>query len=64
MQRRTVPRSPKIRAEDRLREDLGADSLDLLELLQEVEDAFGRRIPDEKAVDLKTVADVYGVLAN
>ena len=44
--------------EQRLREDLGADSLDLIELIYEFEDAFQTRIPDEQAVDLKTVGDV------
>lgn len=57
---KTEPR--EILPEQRLREDLGADSLDLIELLYEFEDAFGTRIPDEQAVDLKTVADVYRAL--
>lgn len=48
-----------LRAEDRLREDLGADSLDLVELIYDFEEAFQTRIPDEMAVDIRTVGDVF-----
>jgi acyl carrier protein len=48
-----------LRAEDRLREDLGADSLDLVELIYDFEEAFATRIPDEQAVDIRTVGDVF-----
>ena len=33
------------------REDLEADSLDLVELIMELEEQFGMEIPDEEAVD-------------
>lgn len=36
-------------------DDLGADSLDLIELLMEVEDEFGIEIPDEDAIKITTV---------
>jgi acyl carrier protein len=52
----------RLRPEDRLREDLGADSLDMIELLYEFEKAFDARIPDEQAVDIKTVGDVFGAI--
>ena len=39
----------------RLREDLGADSLDLFNLVQELEDSYGVRIPDERAARVRTV---------
>ncbi len=42
----------------RLEEDLGADSLDLVELQMALEDEFGIEIPDEEANKLKTVEDV------
>jgi acyl carrier protein len=48
-----------LRSEDRLREDLGADSLDLVELIYNFEEAFATRIPDEQAVDIRTVGDVF-----
>ncbi|MGH2886460.1 MAG: acyl carrier protein [Solirubrobacteraceae bacterium] len=39
----------------RFREDLEADSLDLYTLVQEMEDSYGVRIPDEQAMKIKTV---------
>ena len=39
-------------------DDLGADSLDLVEVLVAVEDEFDVEIPDEEAEKLKTVADL------
>lgn len=49
----------RLRPEDRLREDWGADSLDLIQMVYEFEEAFNLRIPDEAAVDLRTVGDVF-----
>jgi len=39
----------------RFKEDLEADSLDLVELVMELEDNYGIRIPDEDAVKILTV---------
>ncbi len=39
----------------RFREDLEADSLDLVELVVELEDSYGIRIPDEEAAKILTV---------
>ena len=39
----------------RFKEDLAADSLDLYTLVQELEDSYGVRIPDEQAVEILTV---------
>ena len=36
-------------------EDLGADSLDLVEVVMDLEDQFGLKIPDEDARELTTV---------
>ncbi len=38
-------------------EDLGADSLDTVELVMALEEEFGAEIPDEEAEKLKTVGD-------
>ena len=38
-------------------EDLGADSLDIVELVMAMEEAFGVDIPDEEAENIKTVQD-------
>ena len=38
-------------------DDLGADSLDTVELIMELEEEFGLEIPDEEAEKLDTVGD-------
>lgn len=43
-------------------EDLGADSLDVVELLMSFEDEFGAQIPDEKLDELKTVSQIVKVI--
>lgn len=47
-----------ITEDKRIVEDLGADSLDTVEMLMTLEDNFGIAIPDEEAVNLKTVGDI------
>ena len=44
-----------ISADTNIVDDLGADSLDVVELIMSVEDEFGFSIPDEDASDLVTV---------
>lgn len=44
-----------IAMETRFKEDLAADSLDLYTLVQELQDSYGVRIPDEQAADIRTV---------
>jgi len=48
----------KIKPESKLVEDLGADSLDMVEMLMTLEDKFGITISDEEALNLKTVDDI------
>ncbi len=43
-------------------EDLGADSLDIVELVMAMEEAFGVDIPDEEAEKLRTVGDALKYL--
>ena len=45
----------KITAETDLQEDLGADSLDVVDLLMSIEDEFDIEIPDEEIENIKTV---------
>lgn len=52
----------KITPESNIVDDLGADSLDLVELLMTLEDETGKTIPDDKVADLKTVGDVVALL--
>ena len=46
----------------RLIEDLGADSLDIVDLLMSIEDEFEVEIPDEDVENLVTVGDVAAEL--
>jgi len=45
-----------------LQEDLGADSLDAVELIMALEEEFGIEIPDDHAEELKTVGDVFSYI--
>ncbi len=45
----------EVTLEASFREDLGADSLDLVELIMEFEDRFGGTISDEEAQEIETV---------
>ncbi len=47
----------------RFREDLEADSLDLIELTVELEDTYGIRIPDERAAKILTVGQAADYVA-
>ncbi len=48
----------QIKPEASFVDDLGADSLDLVELVMAMEEAFGMEVPDEDAEKLRTVKDV------
>ncbi len=45
-------------SEDTTWEEIGADSIDLVDLIAAVEDAFGISIPDEAIENLKSLGDV------
>ena len=52
----------KLTAEASFIEDLGADSLDIVELVMEFEKEFNIDIPDEEAEKLRTVGDALNYL--
>ena len=52
----------KITPDAKILEDLGADSLDVVELLSQLEDEYGIIIPDDEVENLVTVADVAAEL--
>ena len=54
----------KITLDSKLQEDLGADSLDAVELIMSMEDMFDISISDEQAQGLKTVKDLVDLIDN
>ena len=52
----------KVTPDAKIVEDLGADSLDVVELLSRLEDEYGIMIPDDEVENLVTVADVAAEL--
>lgn len=48
----------KITENSRVIEDLGADSLDVVEMLMVLEDEFNVTVSDEESLTLKTVGDI------
>lgn len=48
----------KITDTTNIAEDLGADSLDLVEILMSLEDEFGVSIPDEAIPEIKTIKEI------
>ena len=53
-----------ITAESKFKEDLGADSLDLFELVMALEDEYSVEIPAEDLQTMATVGDVINYLKN
>jgi acyl carrier protein len=49
--------SDEVREDASFQEDLNADSLDLVELIMEMEDRFQLKIPDEEAEKISTVGE-------
>jgi len=61
---RKLDRKPEdIRGDSRLAEDLGVDSFGTVELMFEIEEAFGLQIPDSDIEPVRTVDDVVAYLA-
>lgn len=61
VQQLAVPEE-KVVLEARFREDLEADSLDLVELIMAFEDEFGGQIPDDDAQKITTVGNAVSYL--
>ena len=53
-----------IELKSRVIEDLGADSLDVVEMLMVLEDEFNITVTDEESVTLKTVGDIVKLIDN
>ena len=52
----------KITESSKVIEDLGADSLDVVEMLMTLEDEFNVTVSDEESVGLKTVGDIVKLI--
>lgn len=44
--------------------DLGADSLDVVEMLMTMEEEFGITVPEDQVANVKTVKDIADLIAN
>ena len=53
----------KVVPEATFMDDLGADSLDIVELIMNIEEEFGLEISDQEAENIKTVQDVVKYIA-
>jgi len=58
-----VVNAADVTLESSFQKDLGADSIDLVELIMELEREFDLSIPDEKAEEIKTVGDAISFLS-
>lgn len=52
----------RVKPEASFIDDLGADSLDIVELVMAMEEEFDLEIPDDEAEKLKTVQDVFSYI--
>ena len=52
----------KVTADAKIVDDLGADSLDVVELLSQLEDEYGIEFPEEKIDEFRTVGDVVNYI--
>ncbi len=60
-----LPVKPEdVSPDSRIKEDLGADSLDVLQLLMALEEEKGIVIPDDVLPTLKTVGDIVNYMEN
>lgn len=52
----------KVLENSKIIDDLGADSLDVVEMLMTLEDEFNVTVTDEESVNLKTVGDIVKLI--
>ena len=53
----------QLRPDARIQEDLGADSIDTVDIIMGLEEEFGLTIPDDAAEKVETVGDAYALVA-
>jgi acyl carrier protein len=52
----------EIQMDTRIAEDLGADSLDVVDLLMSIEDEFEIEIPDDEIMNIRTVGELVSYI--
>ncbi|NLP26927.1 MAG: acyl carrier protein [Clostridiales bacterium] len=52
----------KVTMESNVAEDLGADSLDVVDLIMSIEEEFDMEINDDAVENMKTVGDIVGFI--
>ena len=52
----------EVNMDSNIQDDLGADSLDVVDLIQTIEDEFDISIPDEAVEEIKTVGDIVNYI--
>lgn len=56
--------NPEIISPETTINELGLDSIDLVDLVMEIEDSFGVSIPDEEFENIRTVSDITDLIEN
>ena len=52
----------EVKMDSNIQDDLGADSLDVVDLITTIEDEFDISIPDEAVEEIKTVGDIVNYI--
>lgn len=52
----------EVTLESNIKEDLGADSLDMVDLIMSIEDAFDIKVAESDAATIKTVGDIVNYI--
>lgn len=50
--------------ESNIAEDLGGDSMDVVDLIMSIEDEFGIEVPDDQVENIKIVGDIVNYIEN
>lgn len=61
VQEMNIP-AEKVTLESRIAEDLGADSIDAIELIMGVEEEFDIEISDDEAMNIKSIGDLVNLI--
>lgn len=54
----------EVTLESKIKEDLGADSLDMVDLIMSIEDEFDIKVAESEAANIKTVGDIVNYIEN